>query len=41
MYGGIILDINIFIYRINVRMFDVVFKLKDYGVDMMMVKIWF
>ncbi|WP_162146876.1 50S ribosomal protein L9 [Acholeplasma granularum] len=40
MYGGLILDTNTFTYRTNVRTFEVASKLKDYGADAMLVKVW-
>lgn len=40
MYGGLIVDTNMFTYRTTARTFDVASKLKDYGADTILVKTW-
>lgn len=40
MYGGLVVDTNMFTFRTNARTFDVASKLKDYGADTIMVRTW-
>lgn len=40
MYGGLVVDTNNFSYRTGSRTFEVASKLKDFGADIIEVKLW-